>query len=157
MKGRNDKARAWQSGLLLAFLAFTSIAASDVYRWTDEHGRIHFGDKPPADAATEQVDIRVNTYESPQIVYQPSDKSIATAAGRKSVVMYSAAWCGVCKRAAAYFNAKSIPFQEYDVETSARGKADFKRLGGRGVPVILVGKTRMNGFSAQNFEQLYSR
>jgi len=147
----------WASVLLLTLCAFSATAEADVYRWTDDAGRIHFGDKPPADAATEKMDIRINTYESPQIVYQPSERPKAKAAGRKSVVMYSASWCGVCKRAGDYFKAKNIPFQEYDVETSAKGRADFKRLGGRGVPVILVGNARMNGFSAHNFEQLYSR
>lgn len=131
-----------------------SVASAEVYRWTDEDGRVHFGDKPPRDAETEQVEIRINTYEAPQIVYQPPEPK---AAGRRPVVMYSASWCGVCKRAAAYFRDKGIPFTEYDVEQSAKGRADFKRLGGRGVPIILVGKARMNGFSAANFEQLYAR
>jgi len=147
----------WMTTALLILCAFSATTEADVYRWTDGAGRIHFGDKPPADAASERLEIRINTYQSPQIVSQPSTGTAAKTAGRKSVVMYSAAWCGVCKRAASYFNAKSIPFQEYDVETSAKGKADFKRLGGRGVPVILVGEARMNGFSAHNFEQLYSR
>lgn len=145
---------AW---LLACIWAAPSTVHAEVYRWTDEHGRTHFGDKPPRDADIEQVEIRINTYESPQIVYQPDERPAPKAAGRKAVVMYSATWCGVCKRAAAYFRDKGVPFTEYDVEHSAKGRADFKRLGGRAVPIILVGKARMNGFSAANFEQLYAR
>ena len=74
---------------------------------------------------------------------------------RPSVVMYSAVWCGVCKRARQFFNVNKIPFSEYDVETSAKGKKDFARLKGRGVPVILIGKKRMNGFDKVRFKQLY--
>lgn len=136
-------------------------AHAGVYRWTDDKGRVHFGDKPPPGTAGESVDIRINTYRSPHIVGQPDDAADndpgAKAAARKSVVMYGASWCGVCRRAAAYFRQKGIPFTEYDVERSAKGRADFKRLGGRGVPVILVGRTRMNGFSPDRFEQLYAR
>lgn len=142
---------------VLLLCVLHAAAHADVYRWTDADGRVHFGDKPPRDAATEQVQIRINTYESPQVVRPPSDDEPAQATAAKRVVMYSAAWCGVCKRAAAYFRAKRIPFTEYDVERSAKGQADFKRLGGRGVPVILVGKARMNGFSEAGFESLYRR
>ena len=74
---------------------------------------------------------------------------------RPSVVMYSAVWCGVCKRARQFFQANNIPFSEYDVETSVRGKNDFARLKDRGVPVILIGKKRMNGFDTDRFKQLY--
>ena len=74
---------------------------------------------------------------------------------RPSVVMYSAVWCGVCKRARQFFKANKIPFNEYDVETSAKGKKDFARLKGRGVPVILIGKKCMNGFDTARFKQFY--
>ena len=69
--------------------------------------------------------------------------------------MYSANWCGVCKKARRYFEKQGIDYKEYDVETSARGKSDYKKLGAKGVPVILVGKQRMNGFSVDGFEKLY--
>lgn len=155
-RGERRAAGRWLLPVLVGWM-LGATAGAEVYRWTDEHGRIHFGDKPPRSAGAEQVEIRINTYESPQIVYQPDEPEKPKAAGRKRVVMYSATWCGVCKRAAAYFRNKGIPFTEYDVENSAKGRADFKRLGGRAVPVILVGKARMNGFSAANFEQLYAR
>jgi hypothetical protein len=32
--------------------------------------------------------------------------------------------------------------------------AEYKSLGGRGVPVILVGSARMNGYSEQQLAQL---
>ena len=48
-----------------------------------------------------------------------------------------------------------ISFSEYDVETSAKGKADFARMKGQGVPIILVGEKRMNGFNPTRFKQLF--
>ncbi len=69
--------------------------------------------------------------------------------------MYSASWCSACKRAKAYFEEQGIPYTEYDVEKSSKGKRDFKKLGGKGVPVILVGSKRINGFSRQAFERAY--
>jgi len=35
--------------------------------------------------------------------------------------------------------------------------AEFKRLGGRGVPLILVGTQKMSGFSEQGLDALLAR
>ena len=72
------------------------------------------------------------------------------------MVMYSASWCGVCKRAKAYFDDQGIVYDELDVEKDAQGKQDYARLGSRGVPIILVGGRRMDGFNITRFQQLYS-
>ncbi|MCC7410915.1 MAG: DUF4124 domain-containing protein [Gammaproteobacteria bacterium] len=46
--------------MLLPVLA----AAGDIYKWTDEHGRVHYGDRPGADAA-QSVDVRPAAPPSP--------------------------------------------------------------------------------------------
>ncbi|MCP3662483.1 MAG: DUF4124 domain-containing protein [Gammaproteobacteria bacterium] len=133
------------------FLAAASLAVSaGIYRWVDESGRVHFTDKPPQEVGAESVSIIINTYTAPQILETTRD----VKSGRK-VIMYSTVWCGVCKKAKAYFTRKNIPYKEYDVERDAKGIRDFKAMGGRGVPVILVGNRRMNGFTAESFEKLY--
>jgi len=44
---------------LYAFLCLSSGAVfAEVYKWTDEAGRVHFGDKPPDSNAAEAVEIR---------------------------------------------------------------------------------------------------
>lgn len=123
---------------------------AEVFKWTDAQGRVHFSDQPPADAAAEQVRLRINTYESAAVV--PGG---AAASGDGKVVMYSTSWCGVCKKARAYFKENRIAFTEYDVEKSDQGRREYARLGARGVPVILVGTARMNGFSPDGFRRLY--
>ena len=130
-------------------LALAPVGA-EIYKWVDGNGRIHFTDQPPAGQDAEQVSVRINTYTSPEV--SPLDSRVA--AGGK-VVMYSASWCSACQQAKDYFEAQGIPYTEYDVEKSNKGKRDFKKLGGKGVPVILVGNTRINGFSRHAFEQAY--
>ena len=71
--------------------------------------------------------------------------------------MYPPPGVGVCTKARRYFEANNIGFTEYDVETSQTGKAGFEKLNGKGVPIILVGDKRMNGFSAAIFETLYQK
>ena len=131
-------------------------AEAEIYKWIGQDGQVQFGDRPPAEArqGAEPVKLRINTYEAPEIIYTaPIEKE--SKARRKRVVMYSAEWCGVCKRAERYFKKNKIPFREYDVEKSEKGRKEYKKLQGQGVPIILIGKSRMNGFSVPHFEQLY--
>jgi len=71
--------------------------------------------------------------------------------------MYSTSWCPHCKRARAYFAQNGIAYQDIDVEKSESGKRDFARLGGGGVPLILVGGKAMRGFDPARMDQLLQR
>jgi Domain of unknown function (DUF4124) len=46
--------KPWAVTVLL--LVGAGAMAGEVYRWTDGQGQLHFGDKPPADAAATQVE-----------------------------------------------------------------------------------------------------
>jgi len=78
----------------------------------------------------------------------------ARAGSTPEVVMYATSWCPYCAKARAYFAESGIAYVEHDVEKSARARAEFKRLGGRAVPLIVVGREKMNGFSEVGFEFL---
>jgi glutaredoxin len=98
------------------------------------------------------VSVKPNVYQT---------REIETISGkgnrREKVVMYSTKRCGYCKQARQYFRRNAIPFKEYDVETSQKGKRDYKKMGGTGVPIIMLGQRRMNGFSEAGFSDFYSR
>ena len=149
--------------LTVLFLLAGLSAHGEIYKWTDEQGQVHFSDKAPETAAAESIgdQLVINSYQGTEVTssefldQRDADRREKARLNRPRVVMYSAVWCGVCKRARQYFKAKKIPFKEYDVETSEKGKNDFARMKGRGVPVILIGKKRMNGFDAARFKQIY--
>jgi glutaredoxin len=73
------------------------------------------------------------------------------------VVMYATSWCPYCAKAREYFAKNGIAYVEHDIEKSAAVNAEFKRLGGRGVPLILVGTERISGFSELAFESMLAR
>lgn len=142
--------------LITLVLGAAAMAAhGQIYKWTDEQGHVHFGDHPAGNNHAQVVTSQVNTYSGVEVT---RDDSLGSAPAEKhpSVRMYSASWCGVCKQARAYFVTNHIPFTEFDVEQSDKGRRDFKSLHGSGVPIILVGKQRMNGFDAGSFEAMYS-
>lgn len=71
-----------------------------------------------------------------------------------SVIMYTTHWCPYCHKAREYFKRHAINYIEYDIETSAENLARFRDLNGIGVPMILVGDKRMQGFSPWSFDDL---
>jgi glutaredoxin len=148
MKHNKARRKTVASVMLLPALLIGEAAQSEIYRWTDENGKVYFSDRPSTDHASAAVELQINTYEG--VAYEPS-----TMDAGPRVIMYSADWCGVCKKARRYFKENKIEYREYDVEKSKKGEREYSKLRAKGVPVILVGKKRMNGFSAAGFERLY--
>lgn len=153
--------------VLMCALLVSGPLLAEIYKWVDDQGRTRYSDKaPPQTAARTRVETidtggPVNTVEGQDVSVaeflskaEAAEKKRA-AARTKRVVMYSTVWCGVCKKARRYFRANDIPFKEFDVETSERGRKDYARLNGRGVPIVLVGKYRMDGFNPGRFQQVY--
>lgn len=134
---------------LLLLLCNHSVYA-EIYKWVDEHGKAHFTDKPPTGKKTEEIELKINTYSAVEI------KPLLERLGRTDkVVIYTTAWCGICKKAKKYFRKNNIAYVAYDVEKSRNGKRDYKALRGKAVPIIIVGDKRMNGFTASRFDKLY--
>ena len=133
---------------ILAVLVFADFSYGEIYRWVDEEGNVHFGDRYPETSSAENVNLDINTYTS--VSY---DVSIFERT--EQVVMYSASWCRYCKKARMYFRSNNIAFTEYDIEKDEKAKKRYKRMGAKGVPVIIYGKKRMNGFSPEGFERMY--
>ena len=138
--------------LILLIAALPLLCAAEIYKWKDESGRVHFGDSPQDKEKAEQVSVKVNSYES--VSYEP----IAPVQGveAKRVVMYSASWCGYCRQARNYFQQSGIRYVELDIEKDQRARKAYDAIGGNGVPVILVGNKRLNGFSVASFKGIYN-
>lgn len=117
-----------------------------VYKWTDAQGRTQYSDSPPPAAKTTQ--LKLQTYTGPA--------QVSPAIGADSgVTIYTTEWCGVCKRAKAFFKQNGVPFREWDVEKTDYGAAKFKQFGGSGVPLITVGSEKMMGFDDNRFMELW--
>jgi glutaredoxin len=139
--------------LLLCLLACVPVAA-EIYRWTDADGRVHYSDKPPADRKAKQVKIKVPSITGPAIVTPAQPGATAPAEARQPVKIFTTAWCGYCRKAKALLAARGVPYREIDVETSDSGQREYRELRGRGVPVILVGSQRMDGFDAKGLDAM---
>ncbi len=77
-----------------------------------------------------------------------------------ALTMYSASWCGVCRKARAFMDKAGIAYIEKDIEkdpTAARELADKAQAAGvqtNGVPVFDVGGRIISGFDPQTLQRL---
>lgn len=129
-------------------------AGAGVYKWKDKDGRIHYTDKPPADVKADSVRAHVSSIKGPPVLSDFAPKPAAAPAGDAKVRMFTTQSCGYCRWAKAYLDRRGTAYEELDVEASAAAYDEYRALGGRGVPVILVGNKRMSGFSADRLEGL---
>ena len=68
------------------------------------------------------------------------------------ITLYTTRNCPNCRKAKQYLQQLGLRFQEMDVNHSARAQKEFARLGARGVPVIVVGGTRIDGFDRRRLD-----
>ena len=138
--------------LLLVFIAINSHA--EVYKYVDKNGQVHFTDRRSAKENSERVKLPpINSIKSPKITQRNRASGNNIPGRQQPIVMYSAEWCGVCKKAKKYFNARRMPYTELDIDKNKQARREFQVLGGKGVPLILVGDYRMAGFDQGFFDR----
>ena len=55
----------------LVLSATDAIAEDEIYRWVDENGVVHFGDRPDGQAGVEKIDVQENQSSSAQASSAP--------------------------------------------------------------------------------------
>ncbi|MCG6862400.1 MAG: glutaredoxin family protein [Chromatiaceae bacterium] len=146
--------------LCVVLLSMLTDADAGIYRWVDANGRVQFSDQPPPTVEAESVELSpINTYEGVSVEELEESQAMRSQEPNpgksRKVVMYSAPWCGVCKQAKRFFKAEGIRYRDLDIEQSGAARREWERMNATGVPVILVGNKRMNGFSEARFMELY--
>lgn len=135
--------RALRALCAVALLSFSAVPFAQVlYLGKDSDGRTRITNIPPAQsesatAAREAESARPSTAAAPK----------PQAAPRAQVTLYSTSWCGYCAQARALFRSEGVAFVEHDVERSAEARAQHRALGGRGVPLIVIGNQTFKGYS----------
>lgn len=155
---------------LLVFIVLAVISLSShaqVYKWADNEGRTHFSDSPPVgDHASNVEEISISPAPQQRLNQKSNNVDLATEKAsrrkvsnrkNKKVIMYGTSWCSYCDKARKYFENEGIRYVEYDVEKSGLRMREFKKLGGTGYPLILVGKDqKIQGFNVVKFLERYN-
>jgi glutaredoxin len=72
----------------------------------------------------------------------------------KKVVIYTTTNCPYCANAKQYLDKKGVRFREVNIATSIAGMDEYRKLGGRGTPLIMVGNEKVENFSESTLDQL---
>lgn len=78
----------------------------------------------------------------------------AQSASQPTVLLYATDWCGYCKASRNFFAANGIRYIEYDIEKSSAALAEHRKLGGQGVPLIVIGDEVVRGYNEATLRAL---
>lgn len=83
--------------------------------------------------------------------HYPDPSRISTAAAAQpEIILYGTERCGYCAAARQFFDRHGIAYQNLDVDRSFDAQSEFKRLGGRGVPLFVIDGEVVIGWREEN-------
>jgi glutaredoxin len=133
--------------IVLAALAasLAATAQTNVYRWVDKDGKVHFSDTPPPEEAKSVSQKRMGggyTEES-QLPY-----ATQMAMKRNPVTLYTASGCGTpCDRGRDLLSNRGVPFSEKNASgNQADRDALMKAAGSAEVPLLMIGENKVRGY-----------
>lgn len=156
-----------KSRLLIACMVLMPCVAfsQTLYKSVGADGKVVYSDRPPAEGRAEKMKFQnLPSTPLPQSVAaayaellrkaKANPVAIVPVAGN---VLYSASWCGYCRQAKSYLATKGVAYSEIDIDTPD-GMAGFSQVGGgRGVPLLIAGGQKVQGYSAQAYDGLFSK
>lgn len=129
------------------------VCAAQYYRWVDEQGKVHYGDRPPpAMAGKVQVMRHGAPAAEPTLPY-----AVREAMANFPVTLYVSADCKEgCSEGRNYLKARGIPFTEKNVASKEDVEA-LKKLTGGGevfVPILTAGTKSVVGWRLFDWQRL---
>jgi glutaredoxin len=130
-------------------------AAQQLYRWTDENGRVHVTDTPPPASAKEKRVVKPAGAAAKAAPAKPGAASYSLDLAKKQhpVTLYTSPNCTEpCGLARDMLNQRGVPFREVQV-WEQEGNDELKRLSGRNqVPTLKVGTSVYSGFERSAYD-----
>lgn len=129
--------------------------SSGQYKYVDESGKLRLAAR--LDDIPERQRSTATPLEPPAsaIRAQPADDE-GRVLQLADVTIYTTQSCGYCRAAMAHFDKLGIDYVNRDVEQDDQARTELLELTGgrRGVPVIVVGESWMQGWSQPEFDRL---
>lgn len=141
-----------RSYVFVALLCAAFAASAQLYRWTDERGRVHVTDTPPPPGA-KNVQQR-SASAAPAGAASELPYSVQRAAQTYPVTLFTAPDCGPCGPARALLNARGVPFREVLVVDEKQAEELKKAVGSLSVPSLRVGSGVQQGFEQGAYHSL---
>jgi glutaredoxin len=134
-----------RSVIFAVLLGAACAASAQLYRWTDENGRVHVTDTPPPASAK---NVRKRAVESAPAADSGASEPYAVQLAAKNypVTLYTAPDCAPCGAARALLNQRGVPFREVSVVGEQESAQLRNAVGSLSVPSLVVGTSTQKGF-----------
>lgn len=96
-------------------------------------------------------------FGQPFFEQRPAEAASRPAASQPEVHLYATEWCGYCKATRAFFAANGIRYTEHDIEKSSDALLMHRKLGGNGVPLVVIGDEVIRGYNEAHMRELLRR
>lgn len=132
-----------------------------IYRWTDQQGVTHFVDEEERVPEGHRAGAKVHSlplltvYHGQFSRLRRSAGGVAPAEPRPSApgagaraVVYSAEWCGACRKTKAWLRQRGVAVEERDIDKDPRALAELVAIAGKdpAIPVTVIGGKAVGGF-----------
>jgi glutaredoxin len=134
----------------IAALAMNAAAQTNMYRWVDKDGKVHFSDQPPpqTEKNVQQKRIQGNVIEVDKMPFATRD-----AMKKNPVVLYTAANCDACKEGRTMLTTRGIPFTEKVVDKDQKLLDELKKTAGEtSVPMLMIGNNPIKGYETVQWQ-----
>lgn len=134
--------------LFIALAALAATASAQMYRWTDDKGKVHFSDTPPpASAKDVQRKSGSRGAGAGDASNAPEPFALQQARRDNPVTLYSTSECGeACDLARKLLNQRGVPFKDVRIANAEQLAELTRATGSNGVPAMTVGATVVKGF-----------
>jgi|YNPNPStandDraft_1061719.scaffolds.fasta_scaffold37293_2 glutaredoxin len=137
-----------------ALFCVAAVSDAQYYRWVDEQGKVHYGDRPPPALAGKAQQMRHGApAPDPTLPY-----AVREAMAHFPVTLYVSADCQQgCVEGREYLKSRAIPFTEKSVASQEDAEALKKLVGGNAevvVPVLTVGAKHAVGWRLSDWQRL---
>ena len=138
-----------RSAIIVVLAAASSAALAQIYRWTDEKGKVHITDTPPPPGAKNVQKSQAPARSSSTSPMQPpsAEPYVLQEARKKApVTLYSSPGCEPCSTARQLLNTRGVPFREVSVVDEKQMEELQQAVGSNAVPSLVVGSAVQRGF-----------
>jgi glutaredoxin len=139
--------------IFIVLLGAAFAASAQLYRWTDENGRVHVTDTPPPPSAK---DVRKRAIDAAPDAGSDANQPYAVQLAAKNypVTLYTAPACAPCGAARSLLNRRGVPFREVSVTGQTETEQLRKAVGSLSVPSLVVGSSTQKGFEQGAYDSM---
>lgn len=137
--------------------ALDASTRSSFYQWVDERGSVHFVaslDEVPAawrsragQVALDPAAFTQTGPSAPRKARSTGAIEIAEAASARDVTVYTAPWCGWCRKTLAFLDERGVDYVNKDIDADEGHAEELReKSGGSAIPFVEIGDTQIRGF-----------